>query len=171
MSFDLTSHLVHQAAWSELTFGPARGGLGCVNHIAKEVVEVRAKPDDLEEWIDIVILAFDGLWRTDDRTPAVLAAVYGDFPHLALPLDGSTPEKMLKEIEYLLNLLRGTVHLPLAWMQIIDRAIDGACLMGFTHQQIVEALVAKQLKNEGRTWPDWRGFAADQSIEHVRELV
>lgn len=29
-------------------------------------------------------------------------------------------------------------------------------------------IVAKQTKNEGRTWPDWRSAAPGKAIEHVR---
>lgn len=32
----------------------------------------------------------------------------------------------------------------------------------------VEMLAAKQAKNEMRVWPDWRGKAEDEAIEHDR---
>jgi len=34
-----------------------------IDHIRKELVEIEADPRDLEEWIDVVTLAFDGAWR------------------------------------------------------------------------------------------------------------
>lgn len=34
-----------------------------MNHIRKELREIEASPLDLEEWIDVVILALDGAWR------------------------------------------------------------------------------------------------------------
>lgn len=103
MSYDLVVHLARQAAWSERTFGPSMRTQGVVDHIRKELLEVLADPADLNEWIDVVILALDGAWRT-----------------------GATPE------------------------------------------EIVAALVLKQMTNEGRTWPDWRTMPADQAIEHDR---
>ena len=33
---------------------------------------------------------------------------------------------------------------------------------------IVNTLVSKQTKNEGRNWPDWRTAPADKAIEHDR---
>jgi len=96
-------HLARQAAWSERTFGPGRRTAGVVDHIRKELREVEADPDDLREWVDVVILALDGAWRT-----------------------GASP------------------------------------------QEIVDAVKAKQERNEGRTWPDWRTAPADRAIEHDR---
>jgi len=103
MVFDLGAHLYRQRAFSEQTFGPARRTAGILDHIRKELVEIEAKPDDLTEWIDVVLLALDGAWR-----------------------HGGTPES------------------------------------------ICEALAAKQLKNENRTWPDWRTVPDGQAITHVK---
>lgn len=96
-------HLARQAAWSERTFGPGLRTDGVLDHIAKESNEVRADPTDLKEWVDIVILALDGAWRT-----------------------GATP------------------------------------------QEIIDAIKAKQARNEARTWPDWRTADPGKAIEHVR---
>lgn len=63
MSFDLKSHLARQRAWSEKTLGPGSRTAGIVDHIRKELTEIEAKPHDLEEWIDVIALAFDGAWR------------------------------------------------------------------------------------------------------------
>ena len=100
---DLVVHLHRQRAFSERTFGPGARTRGVLDHIAKELAEIAEHPGDLEEWIDVVLLAFDGAWRS-----------------------GHTPE------------------------------------------QIAAALTAKQAKNEGRKWPDWRTAPADQAIEHER---
>ena len=63
MTFDLITHLYRQRDFSLKTFGPGKRSAGIIDHIQKELVEVAAKPNDLEEWIDIVILALDGAWR------------------------------------------------------------------------------------------------------------
>lgn len=99
--FDL--HLERQRRFSERTFGPGSRAAGVIDHIRKELREIEENPDDLAEWIDVVILALDGAWRS-----------------------GATPA------------------------------------------QIIDALVAKQTKNEARTWPDWRTAPADRAIEHDR---
>lgn len=103
-TLDLVAHLRRQSAWSEKTFGPGSRVAGLIDHIGKELDEIRKAPADLSEWIDVVILALDGAWRS-----------------------GHTPE------------------------------------------QIVAALVAKQAKNEARTWPDWRTVPEGKAIEHVRD--
>lgn len=102
-AFDILAHLQRQREFSEHTFGPGARTAGICDHIRKELKEIEADPGDLTEWIDVVILAFDGAWRA-----------------------GGSP------------------------------------------QQIIDAIVAKQTKNEGRTWPDWRTVPADKAIEHDR---
>jgi hypothetical protein len=101
--FDFVAHLARQSAWSEKTFGPGRRTGMVVDHIRKELLEIEAQPDDLEEWCDLIMLALDGAWRA-----------------------GAGP------------------------------------------QQIIDAIVAKQTKNEGRVWPDWRTADQTKAIEHDR---
>ncbi|MFA9439446.1 dATP/dGTP pyrophosphohydrolase domain-containing protein [Uliginosibacterium sp. sgz301328] len=103
-TFDLIAHLHRQRGFSLKTFGPGLRTAGVSDHIRKELIEIAHKPTDVMEWIDVVLLALDGAWRT-----------------------GATPEG------------------------------------------IVAALEAKQTKNEGRTWPDWRTAPADKAIEHVEQ--
>ncbi|MCO7556147.1 dATP/dGTP pyrophosphohydrolase domain-containing protein [Metapseudomonas otitidis] len=102
-TFDFAAHLQRQREFSERTFGPGSRAEGVVDHIRKELKEIEASPGDLSEWIDVVILALDGAWRS-----------------------GATPA------------------------------------------QIIDALVAKQTRNEARTWPDWRSAPLDKAIEHDR---
>lgn len=49
--------------WSKATFGPGRRTKGLLEHIRRELDEVAANPDDLVEWVDVVLLAYDGYWR------------------------------------------------------------------------------------------------------------
>lgn len=106
---DTTDSLVNivrqQKEWSEKTFGPGPRAEGLLRHIEKELSEVREDPTDVEEWVDIMLLAMDGAWRT-----------------------------------------------------------------GCTPAQVAEALLMKQAKNRGRSYPDWRQFSQDDPIEHEREI-
>lgn len=101
--FDFKKHLRRQRAFSERTFGPGCRTGGILDHIRKELIEIESSPDDISEWIDVVILALDGAWRS-----------------------GASPD------------------------------------------EIIGALVAKQTKNESRTWPDWRTADLGKAIEHDR---
>ena len=106
MKFDLRAHLYRQIEASKKNFGHDTSDeklAGILAHIKKELTEIEEDPRDLIEWIDVVILAFDGAWRA-----------------------------------------------------------------GYTPDQIVEALVFKQNKNESRKWPDWRLIPAMEPIEHDR---
>jgi hypothetical protein len=70
--FDFWRHLVAQADWSAQTFGPGRRTQGLVAHIRNEIEEILAQPDDVEEWIDVLILACDGAWRTGATATAII---------------------------------------------------------------------------------------------------
>ena len=76
-SFDLVDHLYRQRDFSQRTFGPGECTARVLDHIRKELGEIEAKPGDLSEWIDVVLLAFDGAWRAGfepDQIAHALAA-------------------------------------------------------------------------------------------------
>lgn len=54
------------------------------------------------------------------------------------------------------------------WIDVVILALDGAWRAGWEPQQIIDAIKAKQARNEAREWPDWRSQSADRAIEHVR---
>lgn len=59
-TLDLVAHLARQRDFSLRTFGPGERAKMVTDHIEKELAEVRADPSDLFEWIDLVLLSFDG---------------------------------------------------------------------------------------------------------------
>jgi hypothetical protein len=64
---DLEQHIRRQMAWSRATFGPGERSEGVPDHIRKELAEIAAEPTAdgrAREWVDVVILALDGLWRS-----------------------------------------------------------------------------------------------------------
>lgn len=75
----LASFIEDQKQWSEQPapngFGPGCRREGVCKHIESELAEIRsAKPGSLElliEWCDVMILAFDGAWRSG-YTPAMV---------------------------------------------------------------------------------------------------
>lgn len=75
MTFDLTFHLLRQRVWSLRTFGPGKRTAGIIDHIRKELVEIEAEPCDLREWIDVVILALDGAWRSGHSPEEIARAL------------------------------------------------------------------------------------------------
>lgn len=54
------------------------------------------------------------------------------------------------------------------WADLLILSFDGALRQGFEPQAILDAVQAKQTKNEGRNWPDWRTQDPNRAIEHVR---
>ena len=73
--FDLVSHLLRQREWSARTFGPGLRTQGVIEHIRKELEEILTAPTDLEEWIDVVILALDGAWRMGASPEQIIVQV------------------------------------------------------------------------------------------------
>lgn len=96
-------YLTRQSNWSLRTFGPGYRISNVIAHIRKELKEIEAKPDDIEEWADLIMLSFDGAIR-----------------------------------------------------------------QGHDPQDIIEAVYSKLIKNELRTWPDWRTQDPNKVIEHDR---
>lgn len=68
----LSDYLKNQIGWSRVTFGSSKRTIGIIKHIRKELIEVRKKPDDLQEWIDVIILALDGYWRHGGNPDAIM---------------------------------------------------------------------------------------------------
>ena len=68
-SDSLLDIIIRQRRFSQKAFGPGYRTRSIVTHIRKELVEVLEAPDDLDEWIDVIILGLDGAWRTG-ATPA-----------------------------------------------------------------------------------------------------
>lgn len=54
------------------------------------------------------------------------------------------------------------------WADVIILGFDGALRAGHEPQAVLDAIAAKQARNEARTWPDWRTMSPDQAIEHDR---
>lgn len=54
------------------------------------------------------------------------------------------------------------------WVDVAILAFDGALRAGHEPQAIIDAIKAKQARNEARTWPDWRGMDPNKAIEHDR---
>lgn len=68
-------YLEHQREWSKNTFGPGDRTYGVINHIKKELKEIEEQPSDIMEWIDVLILAFDGAWRAGWEPQEILDAI------------------------------------------------------------------------------------------------
>ena len=60
---DIREYAERQRQWNRSTFGEGTHTGSILRHIRKELEEIAAKPDDLEEWIDVIILAINGYWR------------------------------------------------------------------------------------------------------------
>ncbi len=54
------------------------------------------------------------------------------------------------------------------WADVAILALDGALRAGHQPHDVLCAIIAKQAKNEARTWPDWRTQPLDRASEHDR---
>lgn len=76
-SYDLVAHLLRQRAFSRATFGPGMRTKGIADHIRKELAEIATDPTDVVEWVDVVLLALDGLWRCAEATNTPIGIAIG----------------------------------------------------------------------------------------------
>lgn len=60
---NLANYIARQQNFSLSVFGPADRANGIIQHIEKELAEIKENPKDLSEWCDVIILALDGAWR------------------------------------------------------------------------------------------------------------
>lgn len=154
----LTAHLERQRAFSLRTFGPGERTAGVVAHIRKELAEIAADPDDVVEYADVVILAFDGAMRAGHAPAAVADA----FLVTLARNEGNA---------YVAFAVEDAARAPQdvkAWALVAARACEAGALRGFLRSAVLAAVIDKQARNESRTWPDWRSLPADAPIEHVK---
>lgn len=85
------------------------------------------------------------------------AAVFGEGEHT---------EGLLKHIEKELNEVRDSPTDIMEWIDIIILALDGAWRAGFSPEDIVDALIEKQVINAHRKWPTTSN--PDEPIEHIQ---
>ncbi|MBZ9576761.1 dATP/dGTP pyrophosphohydrolase domain-containing protein [Modicisalibacter sp. MOD 31.J] len=60
----LPSIIERQRKFSARTFGPGMRTEMVIDHIRKELREIEAAPFDVTEWVDVILLAMDGAWRS-----------------------------------------------------------------------------------------------------------
>lgn len=68
-------HLTRQREFSRRTFGPGSRTAAVIDHITKELREIADAPDDVEEWADLIILAFDGAMRAGHDPQEIIYAI------------------------------------------------------------------------------------------------
>lgn len=79
--FDLVEHLQRQQDFSLRTFGPGKRTNGLIDHIGKELREIAANPEDVIEWVDVVLLSLDGAWRAGYEAKEICKAIQEKLEH------------------------------------------------------------------------------------------
>lgn len=126
--------------------------LGEVASMARELLSRRSLDDGVEP------VAFDMIAHLA-RQREWSGNTFGPGPRTAGVIDHIRKE--LREIE-------ADPSDITEWIDVVILALDGAWRAGYQPQEIIDAMVAKQTRNEGRNWPDWRTMSPDKAIEHDR---
>ena len=72
----MTNLIERQRDWSLETFGPGRATDRICAHIREELIEITSTPDDLDEWVDVMLLAMDGAWRSVHTPGEIIRALH-----------------------------------------------------------------------------------------------
>ena len=131
--------LARQVAFGRMAFGPGERREGVLDHMTKELREVRealTQEQRAQEWVDLVLLAQDGLLRCI--------------------------REMLREA------LKEHADQPMVFLGTEVVALKGEPTNDYVAQLALVMLTGKRDKNELRSWPDWRGKSEDVALEHER---
>lgn len=121
---------------------------------------------------DDLCYAWTDAWNQDPPAPTVI-----DAGHLQRQIDwssttfgpGPRADGIVDHIRKELNEILDDPTDLFEWVDVMILALDGAWRdAGASPQEIIDALIAKQTKNEGRVWPDWRTAEPGKAIEHDR---
>lgn len=74
-NFDFKLFIEQRYDWSLKIFGTGRRTEGLIKHIIKELNEIKNKPDDLFEFIDVIFLALDLASRAGYTSDEIISAI------------------------------------------------------------------------------------------------
>jgi len=160
-----------QKAWSSETFGDHMDPTGVIDHIRKELDEIKAKPDDPEEWADMAILALDGAWRSGLSMVDRMAKAYNGVLNSELSAIADMDSDSTGIVESLIVIIEKAIEgLPKEsnWGVLLGEALIGLQLADPYSKPHVH-IAAKQAKNRERKWPDKADQDPTKAIEHVRD--
>ena len=190
-TFDLKEFVSEQRTFSIGAFGPGSRKVGVANHILEECNEVESKPDDLSEWVDVMLLSLDAAWRSGLSASEIARRIApgrhgegeGDLIDCLKQGDHRVTEtaidqngQPMSDTDNALYWIRGCANdlksdapdSPSTFVTMFCSACDGALANGFEPEAIARGLIAKLTRNKNRVWPDWRQFSEDQAINHER---
>lgn len=168
-------YLIRHKEWGFHTFGSpddGRNSLGPLDHLKKEIVEIESGDDDIMEWIDLAILSFDGLLRS--QTPNdkqsmvnVMTAAVGMCPPPMLAGMIIMPVSNLVAVKTAVAQVESDPMNAACWVRLCATVLTAfASVHDIT--ELLPKLFEKQAKNALRVWPDWRNVPVGQAIEHVK---
>lgn len=163
-------YLARHQEWGYHTFGsPAdgRGPAGPLDHLRKETKEIEHDPRDLKEWTDAIILSIDGMIRAGAPLPMVECLL----PEQYLTDKELYPRATLYALKNQIEAVASDPTDIKGWARLVSYSVGGFLNAGGKQTDILPMLFAKQEKNFGRNWPDWRTAPKDKAIEHVRDEV
>jgi hypothetical protein len=190
--FDLIKFVRKQKAFSERAFGPGARQIGTARHILQECDEVLKKPDDLSEWVDIMLLSLDIGWRSGYAMEQVSDLITfrcsgliqcdlmralntGHYRVPTAPKDDAGENLTLTEsVIYWVkrqakDLESGGRVIPGTFDFMFVVACAGAKANGFSPEDIAVGLNEKLERNSNRKWPDWRTLTEDDAINHQKD--
>lgn len=160
-SFDLAQYITELKAWQLATFGTGERTQALIKHIRKELREIEQNPGDLMEWVDVMILAIEGAWRSGGKVAEWQANLVNV---VYIPMSAGLTARSMK---WTLGAFERGVYSGDVWYEMFEYAVHGAMSQNFTLAQIQQALVEKLEINKARQWPE---PIDGEPVEHVRQM-
>lgn len=149
MKTDLQRFQTEAFRWSRRQFGEHMDPTGSIAHLLREVEELRAAPDDPEEYADCLMLVCDAASRA-----GISLITYGFENRLTI-------ENLARRARY----LQEQPDEPDRYRSCADAVVSLAWRAGIRESTLLDAAWDKLDVNRNRKWgkPD-----ADGVVEHVR---
>ena len=89
--------------WNLEAYGPGKRTKGTLDHIRKELKEIEDHPDDPTEWVDVILLALNGLMRLGYNGEEIIGFIRAKMAKNALrdwpDWRGQDPDKAITHVK------------------------------------------------------------------------
>ncbi|ANO57559.1 hypothetical protein [Vibrio phage vB_VhaS-a] len=164
----LTRVFEEQRAFSLQAF-EGQTPLGVFRHLEKEIDELLADPQDLNEWADCFILSMDGVMRSK---PTVASPEWCALRTQEAIREKSKLVTRIRDIDAFKRHVNDVPTIdtdsPHMWTYLIAMIVNAASVAGISAHTLLKAVNDKIVINKSRKWGKVDPANPDQPIHHIK---